>query len=184
MTSSTSTPPGLVAAFWKYCDIAKRTEERQSHWNAKTKEVVFRRLFALSRDLKPLEAVMQDDGQNCDTVALGFSPMATRIVVREGGGTKVLHKMGAYLFYSQVFNGKVLIGVSYSFVEELQDVRPNKGIALLDPEEIDDEKILGHVKQFLEEITAAETEYSLSMAEHESRALFGFRPKQQLDQAG
>jgi hypothetical protein len=168
-----TSPTKITAAFQDYCTAVKRTGERQVSWNTNTKELIFRTLSALSADMKPLKAVKQESISNFDTVCLGFRPTPTSIVVREGEGAKGLVKMGGYLFYSQVFNGKVLVGISYPCVETLQDPAPNKGLALLDPEEITKEKIFEHVEHFLKELTEDESSPSMEeeLARHRS---FGF----------
>jgi hypothetical protein len=183
MANPASTLPGLVVALQNYRDAVKRIEERQNCWNNTTKELVAGRLLALSDDLKPLKVVTQDEGKNCDWVAFGFMPTPTRIVIPEGEGAKGLNRMGPWLSYSQMLNGQIRVSISYPFIAELDDAGPDEQIAILDPEEIDEEKILKHVGQFLKAITTAETECSPSTAEHESRPPFGFNPKAQLDQA-
>jgi hypothetical protein len=173
MANPDSSPPtSIKAAFQDYCTVVKRTEERHARWNSSTKELVFRTLSALSADLKPLRAIKEESVRNFDTVCLGFMPTPTSIAIREGAAIKGFVKMGGYLFYSQVFNGKVLVGISYPYVEELQDAAP-KGIAIVDPEEITKEKILEHVEQFLREITEAERSPSME-DELERRRPFGF----------
>lgn len=150
----------LKTAFQEYLDLEKRTTERQSQWNEQTKDFLLRTLSNLANDLKPLRAVAEESVRNFDSVCLGFKPRPTNIVLKQGAGAKGLIKRGGYLFYGQVFNGKVLVGISYPCVEELQDATPNKAIALLDPEQITEEKIIEHVAQFVKEITEAERSLS------------------------
>jgi len=135
--------------------------------------MIFRTLSELSVDLKPLQAIKEGSVRNFDTVCLGFRPTPTNIVLREGTVTRGLVKMGGYLFYSQVYNGKILVGISYPHVETLQDARPNKGLALLDPEEITEEKIFEHVEHFLKELTKDESSPSMEEELQRHRS-FGF----------
>jgi len=124
-TGSTS-HASLKAAFQDYRDLEKRTEERQAHWNSNTRELIFRTLSGLSGELKPLRAIKEESVRNFDCVCLGFMPRPTNIVLKKGASVTGLRKMGGYLFYSQVFNGKVLVGISYPYVEELQDAPPTR----------------------------------------------------------
>jgi hypothetical protein len=174
MTNIGSTlPAGIKVAFQDYCAVVTRTEERHDCWNSTTKEFIFSILSALSAELKPLRAIKEESVRNYDTVCLGFMPRPTNIVLRKGTAIKGLAKIGGYLFYSQVFNGKILVGISYPCVEELQDAAPNKGLAILDPEEITEEKILAHVEQFLIELTKDESSPSME-EELQRRGPFGF----------
>ena len=173
MSNLESTPLDRVkTAFQAYCTVVTRTNERQNYWNSTTKELIYSTLNLLSVDLKPMQALNENSVRNFDTVCLGFGPVPTNIVIHKAA-IKGLVKMGGYLFYSQVFNGKVLVGVSYPYVEELQDPTPNKGFAILDPEEVTKEKIFEHVEHFLKELT--EVERSPSMEEElKKRCKIGF----------
>lgn len=161
----------IKAAFEEYCGVVSQVEERHTHWNTSTKQEIFRVLSSISGDLKPLKAVQEGSIRNFDTVCLGFPPTPTSIVLREGNGAKGLTRFGGYLFYSQVFNGRILVGISYPYVEQLQDPSPNKGIALLDPTEITEQKILEHVNIFLREITEAERTISMRDDLHNKRPI-------------
>ena len=152
----------IKAAFEEYCRLLEQVDERHTHWNTSTKEEILRVLSSISDDLKSLKAVQEGSIRNFDTVCLGFPPTPTSIVLREGNGAKGLTRFGGYLFYSQVFNGRILVGISYPYVEQLQDAPPNKGIDLLDPTEITEQKILEHVDAFLREIAEAERRISMS----------------------
>lgn len=152
----------IKTALEEYCHVIEAVKQRQNDWNTSTKAEIVRVLSSISDDLKPLKVVEDGSPRNFDTVCLGFPPSRTNIVLRQGAGAKGLTRFGGYLSYSQVFNGKILVGISYPYVEDLQDATPNKGLALLDPSEITEEMILEHVDTFLREITEAEKTISMS----------------------
>lgn len=170
----------VKAAFEGYCSVTKRTEERQAEWNAKTKDLVFRTLSAIVTELrssataghmKHILATKEESVRNFDTVAIGFPPMPTDIVYKKGNAIIGATKIGGHLFYSQVFNGKILVGISFPYVTELQDAKPNMGIALLDPEEITEEMIFRDVEHFLQAMADAECSPSME----DEIALSGYR---------
>jgi hypothetical protein len=175
VANTSSTPPaGIKAAFEEYRAVVERTGERQALWNSSTKDLIFRTLSSLSAELEPMRAVNEGSGRNYDTVCFGFGPTPTHIVLREGAGVQGFVKTGGALFYSQTFNGKVLVGICYPYVKELEDPKPNKGVAVLDPEEITEERVFEHVEQFLRELTEDEESPSIE-EELRRRGPLGFR---------
>ena len=173
MSAGKNVPAVITDAFVQYQTLLQCTGAHQARWNATIKEFIYQCLSELASSPKPLKAIKDESVRNFDTVCVGFIPSPTNIVIKIGQGAQGLTKFGGFLFYSQVYNGKVLVGISYPYVEKLQDQVPNKGLALLDPEEITEIKILEHVELFLKELFKNESSPSME-EELKRRGTIGF----------
>lgn len=71
--------------------------------------------------------------------------------------TKVpIIKDGGYLFYTQLYNGKISVLVTAPTIEDYMEAIEPKPLEVLRPAELTEEKIMEHVSSFLEEMTAWE----------------------------
>jgi len=65
-------------------------------------------------------------------------------------------KDGGYLFYSQLYNGKVSVLITLPVIEKYMEALEPKPLEVLRPAEITKEKIMEHVSDFLEEMAVWE----------------------------
>ena len=65
-------------------------------------------------------------------------------------------KQNGSLIYQQLFNGKVIVLISYPYIENYGEPRPPKTIAIYRPEELREPFFIRHMEEFLSELTTWE----------------------------
>src|SRR5205807_1355443 len=97
--------------------------------------------------------------KNLEAVYLTFNGQMTGIITgTPTGGMKGYFKKGGALIYSQGHNGKIVVWISYPYVEDLEEKPTEKHLANAEPSELTEPMILAHVEVFIKEITNHENQ--------------------------
>jgi len=151
------------AAFTNYTDCISKVESRRQLWEKETKEIIFESLTQITNDY-PFHWHVQrlEHLSNYQTINICINNLNSGITEKEFDDKgKLVHaksyiKHGGYLAYCQSYNGKVNVLIVYPYIEEWVTQNEVNVIATLEPKEINKEKILKHLVQFLNEMSAWE----------------------------
>lgn len=150
-------------AFTNYTDCLSKVEARRQLWETETKEIIYNSLTQITKDYKFQWHVQRlEHLTNYQTINISFNNLNSGISEKEyDKAGKLVHaksyiKHGGYMAYCQSFNGKVNVLIVYPYIEEWVTQKEAKVIATIEPKEISNEKILQHLVQFLNEMSAWE----------------------------
>ncbi len=85
------------------------------------------------------------------TISLGKSLSGISEVVDENVNRSIVKDQGA-LIYSQLFNGKIQVWMTYPLIEGLMQPKPPKGMGIYAPPEIDERHIMTKFDEFFKEL--------------------------------
>ena len=141
----------------KYHGILQNTKNYREAWNKEIKTMIQEQLQAIMEETG-LEASVEtkDDLQNLEAIGLDLGQDISGITEQVGAAERNFIKSKGTLIYQQLFNGKIMITISYPFIEGLGQPKQPKMIEILRPEELEPPFILRHVEEFLKEIIAWE----------------------------
>ncbi|NND05805.1 MAG: hypothetical protein HKN87_05450 [Saprospiraceae bacterium] len=141
----------------KYQDILNNTRAYREAWKKETRAMIEEQLQAIM-DETGLEASVEtkDDLNNLEAIGLDLGQDVSGISEQVGAAKRNFIKSKGTLIYQQLFNGKIMITISYPFIEGLGQPKQPKMIEILRPEELEPPFILRHVEEFFKEIIAWE----------------------------
>ena len=106
----------------KYKKELEKTGSRRKDWNDSVRENIYNSLENIRKivDLK-WYAGKNEIVINHQSVYLSFDKTNSGIVIKSDRSSEAKIRHGGYLCYSQIVNGKVVVWISYPFVEDLQE---------------------------------------------------------------
>ncbi len=138
----------------QYKSALSKTEENRAYWANVSKALIFDVLTKvqsaadLDWQVKKAETV-----KNLEAVSISFNKRPSGIVEVTPTAEKDTLKHGGALIFTQSYNGQVFIIHTYPYVEHWVGQTENKLIDKVDPVQIDEDYILRHVAQFLQEMS-------------------------------
>ena len=141
-----------------YKEVLDNTARYREVWKTSLKQTIIDRLKELSA-AGGLECSIEErnDIENLEAVALTLGHSESGLGEPVGGELRRdLIKQNGSLGYQQLFNGKILVLITYPFIEKYGQPQPPKTIAIYRPEELKDAYILRHLETFMTDVAAWE----------------------------
>lgn len=133
----------------------QRIEERRKRWKEDLKPLTKKVLEAIvtQTDMSEANVKVNEDTKNTEAVYLEMKERDSGIASIEGEDIeKPKVKKGGYLFFVQLYNGKISIMIVYPTIEGVTKVKEPKTVETLEPEDIDESVICRNVVNFLDEM--------------------------------
>lgn len=146
---------GLKRRVQQYQDILGNTELYRNAWKSSLKDRILNALKDMctatgleaevecKSDLENLEAIICSLGQAKSGIFQKVNDNLNRPLIKHHGS----------LIYQQLFNGKVMVMISFPFIEGYGQPQPPKTIAIYRPEELKDPFFVRHMEDFIKEVT-------------------------------
>lgn len=138
-----------------YRSIVENTKNYRKDWKEHLKDMIISNLTKIN-EASGLGASIdvQDNMENLEVIlfSLGqeISGIAEKIDNTEV--TRPMIKHNGSLIYQQLFNGKVMIMISYPFIEGYGQPKPPRMLEILRPEEFKDPYVIRHVEEFIKDV--------------------------------
>jgi hypothetical protein len=139
----------------KYKNMLNQVAQWRSTWSKELKTFILTEVTKLL-EATGLEATVNEEekikGLESITIMLGNKKSGIYEMAGDGNERKDFFKEYGTLVYSQLFNGKVQVWMTYPFIEGLIEPRPPKLIGIYAPPEFNEALIIGHVETFLKDL--------------------------------
>jgi hypothetical protein len=151
-------------------------ESNRVNWDQHLKPLILKTFKYIKKKID-LNLKIQEikEIKNLEAIRLTFGYLNSGLFVEQKKHKQeippmVLIKKGGYLSYSQIANGKISVFVHYPYIEDIYG-EPDRilEVGIFSPEEINQDMILGHVEQFLDEIVKWEKEEKKLIGFHTRR---------------
>lgn len=138
-----------------YREVLNNTKEYREAWKNGLCQQIFTQLEAMVEEtglegkvekketLENLEAVVLSLGQEKSGIYEKLSPDLLRHLIKHNGS----------LIYQQLFNGKIIVMITYPVIEGYGQPQPPKTVAIYRPEEIKPPFLVRHMEDFIKEVT-------------------------------
>lgn len=138
-----------------YKEILGNTTTYREAWKNGLKERILNQIKAINQetgleaeieqkeDLENLEAIVLSLGQTKSGIFEKVNPEVHRHLIKHNGG----------LVYQQLFNGKIMVMITYPVIEGYGQPRPPMTLGIYRPEELKPPFILRHMEEFIKEVT-------------------------------
>lgn len=167
----------------RYKEVLDTTQRNREVWKTSLKQSIMDRLKELS-EAGGLECIIEErnDIENLEAVLLTLGHSESGLGEPVGGELRRdLIKQKGSLGYQQLFNGKILVLITYPFIEKYGQPQPPKTIAIYRPEELRDAYMLQHLETFIADVTAWE-DYDDDLPEPSQRIGFKMNLPQEQQQ--
>lgn len=138
-----------------YQEILGNTIAYRKAWYDELKDRIVKQLQHII-DETELEATIdiKDDMENLEAILFSLGQSKSGIYQKVNDDVRrPLIKHNGSLVYQQLFNGKVIVLITYPLIEGYGQPQPPKTIAIYRPEEIQPPFVIRHFEDFLKEIT-------------------------------
>lgn len=141
--------------------LRQRVDERRNVWSQTTKPQIKKCLEQVCKEIDLDLHVAEDEIRtNISLVKLSFGIAPSGIIERTPrGGARSFTKYPGYLNFAQSISGKIMVAVSYPFVEDFHNEPATLLLAQHEPEDINEDLIMSYVVKFLEEIAKWEVNW-------------------------
>jgi hypothetical protein len=144
-------------AFDEYVDSVNKVDVRRKLWENETKDRIYQFLQLIKNRFNYRWEVRHPEGiANNQYVLLEVETMYSGICTFKDSKLIECMKYGGRLVYEQYYNGKICVSFVYPFIEIVTDTQKKVEIAVLEPSDITDDILSGHVADFLRFMTAWE----------------------------
>ena len=138
-----------------YNTILQNTEHYRQTWKESLRENIVKMLeemiketgmtatVEVKRDLANLEAIVCSLGEAKSGIYQKVNEELNRPLIKHNGS----------LIYQQLFNGKVIVIITYPMIENYGEPRPPKTVAIYRPEELKEPFFVRHMEDFIKEVT-------------------------------
>jgi len=138
-----------------YRGIVENTKNYRKDWDESLKDMIIKNLEEINeKSGLGAKIEIQDNMQNLEvllfTLGQEISGIAERIDNTDV--TRAMIKHNGALVYQQLFNGKVMVMISYPYIENYGQPKPPRMIEILRPEEFKPPYIIRHVEEFLKDV--------------------------------
>ena len=146
----------VTAKVEQYKTIISNTQNYRKDWKESLREMIEKTLDEINKTSGLGARIeVQDNVENLEVIIFTLGQDHSGIAEKIGENTSLTRPMiknNGALIYQQLFNGKVMIMVSYPFIEGYGQPRPPKMVEILRPEEFKPGYIIRHVDEFLKEV--------------------------------
>jgi hypothetical protein len=137
-------------------DAKKKTESRRKDWQNKTKKVIDDALKKAVNELrvKELGGFVSSSRvyKNFEAIQLSLGNEASGIIEEKpNSGLRHFVKKNGYINFAQVVSGKILVIYTSPCIEEIGDNASQEVKDKVDPIDVTEDWVLGHVEGFLKE---------------------------------
>ena len=139
----------------QYQEILMNTTKYRQEWKESLRQTIHQQLEAIISETG-LEASLEIKDRVVNLEGIVLSLGQTRSGISEKVNDEVrrhLIKHNGSLVYQQLFNGKIVVLITYPMIEGYGDPRPPHTIGIYRPEELKPPFVLRHMEEFLKEIT-------------------------------
>lgn len=138
----------------KYREMLEQVETFRETWDKKLKKRLVKEIKEIIKETELNADITQEENIK------GLENISVRLGTRQSGIFQRLHektkkpffKDFGTLVYSQLFNGKIQVWMTYPFIEGLMEPRPPKLIGIYAPPEFDDKLVLTHFESFFKDL--------------------------------
>lgn len=145
------TLPSKIA---KYQEVLKNTEAYRKAWDEALKDKIISTLESLieKTDLTA-EIDVREGLKNLESIVLSLGVVPSGIYEPVGDQfRKKLYKGNGMLIFQQLYNGKIIVMMSYPHIEEVANPKPPKTLEIVRPEELTEGYIIRYLESFFNEI--------------------------------
>lgn len=145
------TLPSKIA---KYKAILHNTETYRKAWNDQLKDKIIQTLQSLVGETELTAEIDVREGlKNLESVVLSLGVVPSGIYEPVGDQfRKKLYKGNGMLIFQQLYNGKIIVMMSYPHIEEVANPKPPKTLEIVRPEELTEGYIIRYLETFFNEI--------------------------------
>lgn len=138
----------------KYKGMLSQVETFRNEWSKKLKKFILKNLKDIVKATE-LDVEIDDEAQ-----ITGLGIVSMKMGVKKSGlyqevsdsEQKNFFKDFGTLNYSQLFNGKVQVWMTYPVIEGLMEPKPPKLVGIYAPPEFNEALVLGHFETFLKDL--------------------------------
>jgi len=146
---------GLKRKVQQYKDILANTEAYRNTWNTSFRAEIVKMLETMIAETG-LDATVEvkSDLVNLESIvcSLGEGKSGIFAKVNENLNRPLIKHSGS-LVYQQLFNGKIIVLLSFPMIENYGQPQPPKQIAIYRPEELKEPFFVRHMEEFVKEVT-------------------------------
>ena len=138
----------------QYKEVLDNTINYRKAWKDDLKEDIIDQLKGLSA-ASGLDTTVEvkESLENLEAIVLSLGEMKSGIYEKLNKEVqRHLIKHNGSLVYQQLFNGKIMVMISFPMIEGYGQPRPPKQVAIYRPEEIKPPFVLRHLEEFLREV--------------------------------
>jgi hypothetical protein len=140
-----------------YQKAVSNANSYRKEWKAGTKNLVFDTLTKIVQITGMGAEVRKEEKlDGMEMVFLVFKKRESGIFEHFEDTVRPYMKEGGYLFYTQIYNGKISIFISLPVIENFIERTKPKPVGIFEPAELTEEIIIDHVSQFLKEMASWE----------------------------
>ncbi len=137
----------------KYRKVLKKVNQNRADWNL-TKDLIYDTLSTIRNNTKMKATVGKEEKiDGMELVFLYFEKRKSGISEKLGKVKHPFIKEGGYLFYTQIYSGKVSVLISFPTIENVVAREEPRQIDILCPRDLNEEMITSHVVTFLKSMT-------------------------------
>jgi hypothetical protein len=137
----------------KYRKVLKKVNQNRVDWNL-TKDLIYNTLSTIRKNTKMKATIGKEEKvDGMGLVFLYFEKRESGISEKLGKVKQPLIKEGGYLFYTQIYSGKVAVLISFPTIENVVEREEPQQIDILCPRDLNEETIASHVVTFLKKMT-------------------------------
>lgn len=144
----------LPAKIAKYQQVLQNTENYRKAWDDYLRDKIVDTLQKLigETDLT-VDIDIRDGLKNLESVVLSLGVVPSGIYEPVGDQfRKKLYKGNGMLVFQQMYNGKIIVMMSYPHIEQVANPKPPKTLEIIRPEELTDGYMLRYLETFFTEI--------------------------------
>lgn len=144
----------LPAKIAKYKAVLQNTEAYRKVWDDQLKDKIIETLQSLVGETELTAEIDVRDGlKNLESVVLSLGVVPSGIYEPVGDQfRKKLYKGNGMLIFQQLYNGKIIVMMSYPHIEEVANPKPPKTLEIVRPEELTEGYIIRYLETFFNEI--------------------------------
>ena len=146
---------GLKRRVQQYQDILQNTITYRNEWDTELKQKIIDCLTRMGQETG-LEIEIETKGEllNLEAIQCSLGQGKSGILQKVNDEfSRPLIKHRGSLIYQQLFNGKILVMITYPYIEGYGEPQPPRTIAIYRPEELQDPFFVRHMEDFIKEVT-------------------------------
>lgn len=135
-----------------YRNVLRKVTKNREEWSI-TKDLIFNTLNTIVKKTKMNAEVKKEDKVGgLELIYLFFGKRDSGIFERIGETKHPYLKEGGYLFYTQIYSGKISVWMSQPVIENIIDMGEPIQINTYCPADLKEETIVEHVAEFLKKM--------------------------------
>lgn len=133
----------------KYRKVLQKVKQNRKDWEL-AKELIFNTLSTVVKNTKMKATVGKEENiEGMQLVFLYFEKRESGISEKMGKTNHPFIKEGGYLFYTQIYSGKVSVLISLPIIENVIEREDLQQIDIYCPSDLKEDTIIDHVVTFL-----------------------------------